>query len=344
LQLELPPQVVLQKPVTLLDACGQVSAFHLDFINCPEAFLAVLKIRFRQHGVEQRGLQMLDDSQFVLEDRRGKLDLTRPWTQILRPSQKVDMSMRVQELVTGSAKSPAIMQASSLDQNDLSYNDGTQQMSNPEHSDVIDQFRRVQLVSTDFRAEIDSEAELPTTSADQQIVREDNDITPTKPNTYTAPMRKGRPFPTVGEGTVTDQPLSRPLSSYLDLIRQALLSSKTGQMSLPQIYHAIEQKHPFYISQAQTFGWQTSVRRNLKQNPSFCKIERDGPSTVWKFSPKLDTPKTKQWRPPPMPIQASAASASPLHLFDMSAALLSGVEQHRDDSLEVRETHDSEKF
>ncbi|KAL8672808.1 MAG: hypothetical protein Q9168_002745 [Polycauliona sp. 1 TL-2023] len=93
LQLEVPPQVVLQKPVTLLDACGKVSAFHLDFINSPEAFLAVLKVRFRQHGVEQRGLQMLDDSQFVLEDRRGKLDLSRPWSQILRPSQKVDMSM-----------------------------------------------------------------------------------------------------------------------------------------------------------------------------------------------------------------------------------------------------------
>ena len=93
LQLELPPQVVLQKPVTLLDACGQVSAFHLDFINCPEAFLAVLKIRFQQCGVEQRGLQMLEDSQFVLEDRRGKLDLSKPWCQILLPNQKVDMSM-----------------------------------------------------------------------------------------------------------------------------------------------------------------------------------------------------------------------------------------------------------
>ncbi|KAL8738148.1 MAG: hypothetical protein Q9181_001006 [Wetmoreana brouardii] len=93
LQLELPPQVTLQKPVTLLDACGKVSAFHLDFINCAEAFLAVLKIRFKQHGIEERGLKMLDDSQFVLEDFRGRLDLTKPWSQIMRPNQKVDMSM-----------------------------------------------------------------------------------------------------------------------------------------------------------------------------------------------------------------------------------------------------------
>ncbi|KAL8940671.1 MAG: hypothetical protein Q9216_002693 [Gyalolechia sp. 2 TL-2023] len=93
LQLELPPQVPLQKPITLLDACGKVSAFHLDFINCSEAFLAVLKIRFQQYGVQDRGIQMLDDSQFVLEDYKGKLDLSKPWSKVLRPSQKVDMSM-----------------------------------------------------------------------------------------------------------------------------------------------------------------------------------------------------------------------------------------------------------
>ncbi|KAL8968549.1 MAG: hypothetical protein Q9183_002414, partial [Haloplaca sp. 2 TL-2023] len=88
LNLELPPQVALQKPVTLLDACGKVSAFHLDFINCVEAFLAVLKIRFEQHGITEHGLRMLDDSQFVLEDFRCKLDLRSPWSQIMRPNQK----------------------------------------------------------------------------------------------------------------------------------------------------------------------------------------------------------------------------------------------------------------
>ncbi|KAI4104918.1 MAG: hypothetical protein LQ345_007257 [Seirophora villosa] len=81
LQLELPPQVLLQKPITLLDACGKVSAFHLDFINCAEAFLAVLGIRFQQYGVNDRGIKMLNESQFVLEDHNGKLDLSRPWLQ-----------------------------------------------------------------------------------------------------------------------------------------------------------------------------------------------------------------------------------------------------------------------
>ncbi|KAL8758219.1 MAG: hypothetical protein Q9184_003988 [Pyrenodesmia sp. 2 TL-2023] len=93
LQMEIPPQVHLQKPVIFLDACGKVSAFYLDFITCSEALLAVLKIRFRQHGVEERGLRMLDDSQFVLEDHRGTLDLSRDWSQVLRPNQKINMSM-----------------------------------------------------------------------------------------------------------------------------------------------------------------------------------------------------------------------------------------------------------
>lgn len=93
LQMEIPPQVHLQKPVILLDACGKVSAFHLDFITCFEALLAVLKIRFQQHGVEERGLRMLDDSQFILEDHRGTLDLSKDWSQVLRPNQKINMSM-----------------------------------------------------------------------------------------------------------------------------------------------------------------------------------------------------------------------------------------------------------
>lgn len=93
LQMEIPPQVHLQKPVIFLDACGKVSAFYLDFITCSEALLAVLKIRFQQHGVRERGLKMLDDSQFILEDHRGTLDLSKDWSQVLRPNQKINMSM-----------------------------------------------------------------------------------------------------------------------------------------------------------------------------------------------------------------------------------------------------------
>ncbi|KAL8997947.1 MAG: hypothetical protein Q9169_002869 [Polycauliona sp. 2 TL-2023] len=314
IQLEMPPQVILQKPVTLLDACGQVSAFHLDFINCPEAFLAVLKIRFRQHGVEQRGLQMLDDSQFVLEDRRGKLDLSRPWSQILRPSQKVDMSMRVQELVTGRVKSPAVPQASSLSKTDTYLNDSLEHASTTGPSDIIDQFRRVQLLSTEHEDETESETERM----------------PTKPNAYTAPLHKMRLSSASGNSTATGNPLTRPQSSYADLVRQALSSSQSHQLSLSQIYHAIEFMYPFYKSPTQTFGWQTRVRRTLERDPSFYKVNRNGASPVWTTESQPSVASKKSQRSRSKPIQSSAASASPLHLFDMSAALLSRVEQQQD--------------
>ena len=68
LQMALPPQVLLQNPVTLLDACGKVSAFHLDFTNSTAAFIAVLKVRFKQEGVGSVGIQMLENFEFVLQD------------------------------------------------------------------------------------------------------------------------------------------------------------------------------------------------------------------------------------------------------------------------------------
>lgn len=94
LQLEIPPQVALQKPVTLLDACGSISPFHLDFINSVEAFLAVLKIRFQQQGINNAGIQMLENSQFILQDHKGVIDIFQPWQKVLRPNQRVNMSMR----------------------------------------------------------------------------------------------------------------------------------------------------------------------------------------------------------------------------------------------------------
>ncbi|KAL8982701.1 MAG: hypothetical protein Q9205_002865 [Flavoplaca limonia] len=366
LQLELPPQVVLQKPVTLLDACGQVSAFHLDFINCPEAFLAVLKIRFQQCGVEQRGLQMLDDSQFVLEDRRGKLDLSKPWCQILRPNQKVDMSMifhrdihpsvcpvcatlnesdltsaieciscglhyqRVQELATGPADAPDDTQASSLDRGDISHSAGLKQMSTPDQGDIIDQFRRVQLVSTDYQDDIDSEVDPAVISVNIGYT-EHLKIKPQRYNAYTASLHKERSDPSFGEGIAIDEPLAKPRLSHSDLIRQALSGSRSQALSLAQIYHAIELNHPFYRSHAQTFGWQTSIRRTLKQDPSFSRFERKGTSPLWKIRDESYNTNRKQGRHPSLPIQASAASSSPLHLFDMSAALLSRLQERHTD-------------
>ncbi|KAL8949494.1 MAG: hypothetical protein Q9222_004403 [Ikaeria aurantiellina] len=181
-QSNLPPQVVLSKPVTLLDACGKVSAFHLDFIDCPEALIAVLRIRFQQHGVDERGLKMLEDSDFVLQDHRGKLDLSKPWSQVLKPSQKVDMSMIFHrdlppsvcpacatedesgseesvEWVQETAKGPLNAMVAIRDSiGDREVIRGYRNEENHGNGDVIDQFRRVQLVCADVLVDSDTEA------------------------------------------------------------------------------------------------------------------------------------------------------------------------------------------
>ena len=91
---QIPPQVLLQRPVVLLDACGKVAPFHLEFINSMEAFVAVLKVRFKQNGVTGRSLKKLDRLEFVIRDRQRELRLTDTWEAIFRPGQTVDMSMK----------------------------------------------------------------------------------------------------------------------------------------------------------------------------------------------------------------------------------------------------------
>ncbi|KAI9719370.1 MAG: hypothetical protein M1812_003441 [Candelaria pacifica] len=87
---QLPAQVELQRPVILLDACGRIAPFHLDFINSKEAFVAVLEVRFKDIGLEK-----IQKEEYILEERqrRREIDLSKPWNAVFMPGQKVDMSM-----------------------------------------------------------------------------------------------------------------------------------------------------------------------------------------------------------------------------------------------------------
>lgn len=94
-QMSIPPQILLQPPVILLDAFGKIAPFHLDFIDSLEAFTAVLKIRFKQAGVRPAGLAKLENREFSIQETRRKRfkDLSKPWSAIFQPGQEVDMSM-----------------------------------------------------------------------------------------------------------------------------------------------------------------------------------------------------------------------------------------------------------
>lgn len=86
----LPQQIERERPVELLDAFGRVCPVHLEFITSAEAFIAVLKIRFKDAG-----LRKIERRQFALENAKTKrmIDLKKPWSMCMLPGQKVDMSM-----------------------------------------------------------------------------------------------------------------------------------------------------------------------------------------------------------------------------------------------------------
>ena len=90
MQATLPLQIERQRPVLFLDACGRLSPIHLEFITSAEAFIAVLKVRFKDAG-----LKKIEKGHFVLEEARTKrlVDLRRPWHTCFLPGQKIDMSM-----------------------------------------------------------------------------------------------------------------------------------------------------------------------------------------------------------------------------------------------------------
>lgn len=150
---------------------------------------------------------------------------------------------------------------------------------------------------------------------DPQTVRESTEHTesvlleqaalPPKPAKEKKPAKPPRsPSPVYDESKMTPEQLAKPQSSYVVLIHDALSNSKTGQMSLPQIYRAIERAYPYYKLRVQTQGWQSSVRHNLSQHPAFRKIERDGKGWMWGLVPEVSIEKEKKRRTTP-PTQVS---------------------------------------
>ncbi|MCJ1254025.1 hypothetical protein MMC24_001839 [Lignoscripta atroalba] len=140
-------------------------------------------------------------------------------------------------------------------------------------------------------------------------------VPPKPPKEKKPPKPPRSPSPVFDEATLTPEQLAKPQQSYVVLIHEALTNSKTGAMSLPQIYRAIERRYPFYKLRVQTQGWQSSVRHNLGQHPAFRKIERDGKGWMWGLVPEISIEKEKKRRPspPPLPPQNYYAQGSQMY-------------------------------
>lgn len=124
------------------------------------------------------------------------------------------------------------------------------------------------------------------------------------PQKVKRPSKRPRsPSPVYDESQMTPEQLAKPTASYVVLIHEALSNSKTGALSLSQIYRAIERKYPYYKLRVQTTGWQSSVRHNLSQHDAFKKIERDGKGWMWGLVPEVSIEKEKKRRPSPPTMQ-----------------------------------------
>lgn len=100
IQSSIPAQVLLQKPIIFLDALGRQAPIHLEWVDSYEAFLAVLKVRFKHHG-----LQLIKDNCFVVRatKQRHDVDFNKPWNSCVFPGQGYDMSMLFQGLESASS-------------------------------------------------------------------------------------------------------------------------------------------------------------------------------------------------------------------------------------------------
>lgn len=120
IQQAIPPQVLLEQPVILLDCFGRKAPFHLEFIDSRESFIAVLKVRFDQAGARESGISKLENNEFSIQETRRKrfMDLSKPWDTVFRPGQQVDMSMVFHRFACPPSTCPACMEtnASSSEQ------------------------------------------------------------------------------------------------------------------------------------------------------------------------------------------------------------------------------------
>jgi len=79
---------------------------------------------------------------------------------------------------------------------------------------------------------------------------------------------------------------AKPPKPYLEIIADAVLSSKVKMMQLHEIYHVMESKFQYFAKNVNK-SWRNSVRHNLSLNECFVKAGRgsNGKGNYWKIHP-----------------------------------------------------------
>lgn len=122
-QAAVPPQILLQQPIVLLDPFGRLAPFHLEFVDSPECFMAVLKARFTHAGVKPSGLSKLDNSEFCIESTRLKrsVDLTKRWDLVFQCGEQYDMRMTFHRFACPPSTCPSCLEMNEDDDEQVQW-------------------------------------------------------------------------------------------------------------------------------------------------------------------------------------------------------------------------------
>ncbi|KAF3904251.1 hypothetical protein AA313_de0201535 [Arthrobotrys entomopaga] len=147
------------------------------------------------------------------------------------------------------------------------------------------------------------------------------DLKPTK-----APKerkRKRTKSPPAREEDYTPEQLAKPSIPYTVMIYEAIQESEKKALTLPEIYRSLETAYPYFKVRAETTGWQSSVRHNLRGSGEgggsslFERGERSGKGYIWKIAEGANIDKERKKRKPvtgsPHTIQASMQAAPQSH-------------------------------
>ncbi|KAK6502817.1 Pre-rRNA-processing protein fhl1 [Arthrobotrys musiformis] len=131
--------------------------------------------------------------------------------------------------------------------------------------------------------------------------------------------RKRTKSPPAREEDYTPEQLAKPQMPYTVMIYDAIMNSEKKALTLPEIYRSLENSYPYFKVRAETTGWQSSVRHNLRGSGEgggsslFKRGPRSGKGYIWELVEGANIEKERKKRKPvtgsPHPAQSSIQSA-----------------------------------
>ncbi|KAK6336532.1 Pre-rRNA-processing protein fhl1 [Orbilia brochopaga] len=119
------------------------------------------------------------------------------------------------------------------------------------------------------------------------------------PKTTKERKRKRSKSPPPREEDYSAEQLLKPTIPYTVMIWEAIEASEKKALTLPEIYKSLEESYPYFKVKAETTGWQSSVRHNLRGSGEsgsalFRRGEKSGKGYIWEIIEGADIEKERR--------------------------------------------------